>query len=100
MKNYLTTRDQITLVVIEFATRQSPSLAESALLMTKLSRPRTWMFAIISYMFAYLSGVAYDVTELMIGIGIFALLTGATNMINAYTDMEEDRVNNPIRIVC
>jgi 4-hydroxybenzoate polyprenyltransferase len=57
------------------------------------------MFAIISYLFAYLNGITHNTNELLLGIGIFALLTGATNMINAYTDIEEDRVNNPIRIV-
>ena len=57
------------------------------------------MFAIISFVFAYLSGARYNTVELLLGIGIFALLTGATNMINTYTDIEEDRVNNPIRIV-
>lgn len=97
MKNCLTTRDQIILVIIEF-TQTRKSVTNSALLMIKLARPRTWMFAIISYMFAFLGGTTYDLTELITGIGIFALLTGATNMTNAYTDMEEDRVNNPIRI--
>jgi 4-hydroxybenzoate polyprenyltransferase len=57
------------------------------------------MFAIISFVFAYTSGPRYNTLEFLLGIGIFALLTGATNMINSYTDIEEDRVNNPIRIV-
>ena len=65
----------------------------------KLARPRTWMFAIISFAFAYLSDPVQNTFELMLGIGIFSLLTGATNMINSYTDIEEDRVNNPIRII-
>jgi 4-hydroxybenzoate polyprenyltransferase len=92
-------RDQTALVLVEFVQNQSTSLIEKVLLIIKLARPRTWMFSVISYLFAYLSGAANNTNELLLGIGIFALLTGATNMINTYTDREEDRVNNPIRIV-
>jgi len=73
------------------------SITEKVLLIIKLARPRTWMFAIMSYLFAYLEGRSLVMWQIALGVAIFSLLTGATNMINAYTDMSEDAVNNPFR---
>ncbi len=87
------------MIVIEFAPAQSASFTEKTLLTIKLARPRTWVFAIISFLTSYFSGTSYQIVEALLGISIFAILTGATNMINAYTDMEEDYVNNPFRLI-
>jgi 4-hydroxybenzoate polyprenyltransferase len=56
------------------------------------------MFAIVSYLFAFLAGDNLVVWQIVMGVIIFSILTGATNMINAYTDIEEDRINNPFRV--
>lgn len=56
------------------------------------------MFAIVSYLFAYLEGNSLVEWQMLLGMAVFALGTGATNMINAYTDKSEDSVNNPFRL--
>jgi 4-hydroxybenzoate polyprenyltransferase len=56
------------------------------------------MFAIVSYLFAYLGGSSPVGWQMLLGTVVFALGTGATNMINAYTDISEDSVNNPFRL--
>jgi len=76
----------------------NPSIAGKLILILKIARPRTWMFANISYLFAGLQGNRVVLWQLGLGIVIFSLLTGATNMINAYTDIEEDRINNFFRV--
>jgi len=35
----------------------------------------------------------------LLGVLVFAVLTGATNLLNAYTDRYEDSLNQPFRIV-
>ena len=52
----------------------------------------------MSFLFAYQGSGPLIFWQILTGVVMFALLTGATNMINAYTDIEEDRVNNPIRV--
>jgi len=74
------------------------SLYDKAVLILKIARPRTWMFAIVSYLFAYLEGNSLVGWQMLLGMAVFALGTGATNMINAYTDISEDSVNNPFRL--
>lgn len=74
------------------------SLREKAVLILKLARPRTWLFAIVSYLFAYLEGNSPVGWQMLLGTIVFALGTGATNMINAYTDIAEDSVNSPFRL--
>jgi len=74
------------------------AIQERLMLIIKIARPRTWMFAVISYLFAYLEGESPKIWQITIGIVIFSILTGATNILNAYTDMQEDEINNPIRI--
>lgn len=74
------------------------SRAYKLVLILRLARPRTWMFAVISYVFAYLNGSSQIPWQLVAGATLFSILTGATNMINAHTDIEEDRTNNPMRI--
>ncbi len=63
-----------------------------------LGRPRTWFF---SY-FAFLSGMFLGggLTSLTAGVGlvVFAVWTAGTNLINAYTDIEEDQINLSDRV--
>jgi len=77
---------------------RSPSLHEKIVLLLRIARPRTWLFAIVSFLFAYLEGGNPVGWQMLLGTIVFALGTGATNMINAYTDMAEDSVNNPFRL--
>ncbi|MFH0897348.1 MAG: UbiA family prenyltransferase [Candidatus Bathyarchaeota archaeon] len=76
----------------------STTLVDKLSLILKLSRPRTWVFAILSFFYAYMRTSNPVMWQIFAGIAIFSLGTGATNMINAYTDIPEDLVNNPIRI--
>lgn len=78
--------------------RLNISTLDKLLLTVKIARPRTWMFAVVSYLYAYLESNSPIMWQVAVGIVIFSVLTGATNMINAYTDMPEDQINNPIRL--
>jgi 4-hydroxybenzoate polyprenyltransferase len=70
---------------------------EKALLVVKLSRPRTWTFAIVSYLFGYMATGTPILWQIFLGGAIFALGTAATNLLNVYTDIEEDAINLPLR---
>jgi len=62
-----------------------------------MSRPRTWAFAISGFLLAYLR-YGGSVSWLIIpGIATTVLVSGATNLVNAYSDMEEDSLNQPLR---
>ncbi|MCL5962350.1 MAG: prenyltransferase [Chloroflexi bacterium] len=63
----------------------------------KLSRPRTWSFAITLFVFAYLSSGPVHLSSLVIGILVCAIVTAMTNALNIYTDQAEDRINLPKR---
>lgn len=63
----------------------------------KLSRPRTWSFAVSMFVGAYLSTGVYTLDKILVGAAIVALVTALTNLFNAYTDQEEDSVNLPNR---
>ncbi len=66
--------------------------------MVKLARPRTWTFALLSYLFGYMATSNPIAWQIILGVIIFALGTAATNLINAYTDIEEDAINLPFRM--
>jgi len=68
-----------------------------ALLVIKLARPRTWTFAVISYLFGCMATSTLILWKMFLGTAIFALGTAATNLINVYTDIQEDAINLPIR---
>jgi 4-hydroxybenzoate polyprenyltransferase len=70
---------------------------EKVILAIKMGRPRTWTFAIVSYLFGYMSTNSLVLWQLALGCLVFALGTAATNFINVYTDIEEDSVNLPLR---
>jgi len=71
--------------------------ARRGFLILNMSRPRTWVFAISSFLLAYLrfgGSISYLIAP---GIMATALVSGATNLVNAYSDREEDALNQPIR---
>ena len=70
----------------------------SSLLILNLARPRTWAFAMASYLFAYTAGLGSSLLQALAGSVLFGILTGATNLINAHTDRSEDAINNPQRL--
>ena len=65
----------------------------------ELSVPRTWLYALLSFLFGYLVCCGfYHFPLLILGILIYGpLLTGATNLINMYYDQTEDSINKPYR---
>lgn len=62
-----------------------------------LLRPRTWVFAASTFLFAYLMAGEVVLWQALLGTLICSLTTAATNILNTYTDREEDSVNQPIR---
>ncbi|MFX1274547.1 MAG: UbiA family prenyltransferase [Promethearchaeota archaeon] len=62
-----------------------------------LARPRTWIFASLAFFFGYLITGSWEITYLILGIIIFMLLSAAVNLVNAYYDRFEDKINQPIR---
>ena len=78
-------------------TSQAVKRLEKVVLAIKMGRPRTWTFAVVSYLFGYMSTSSPVLWQVALGSLIFALGTAATNLINAYTDIEEDSVNLPLR---
>ena len=79
-------------------TSQAVKGLEKAVLAVKMGRPRTWTFAVVSYLFGYMSTSSPVLWQVALGCLIFALGTAATNLINAYTDVEEDSINLPLRV--
>jgi 4-hydroxybenzoate polyprenyltransferase len=78
--------------------RDSAQTTESKIsIILNLSRPRTWVFAVSAFLFGYMSLGLWNPALLILGSLSFAGLTGATNLINAYTDRIEDAVNSPKR---
>ncbi len=68
------------------------------LLIVKIGRPKTWMYPIVSFIAAYLGGDSLVLWHVGTAVAILSLGTAATNLINHYTDMDEDRVNHPFRL--
>jgi 4-hydroxybenzoate polyprenyltransferase len=66
--------------------------------MVKLARPRTWFFIVMSYMIGWLLAGAVMSTNLFTGLVISLVGVVNVNLLNAYTDKEEDSVNLPHRV--
>ena len=67
-------------------------------LVVKLARPRTWAFIILAFIIGWsLTGSNFSV-KYAIGMVIFVLLVACVNIINAYTDYDEDKTNLPQRV--
>jgi len=62
-----------------------------------LLRPRTWVFATSTFLFAYLMAGEVVPWKALLGALICSLATGVTNLFNTYTDREEDAINQPVR---
>jgi 4-hydroxybenzoate polyprenyltransferase len=75
----------------------TPTIRRKISILVNLSRPRTWVFAVSAFLFGYMSLSSWSSTYAVLGSFSFAVLTAATNLINAYTDRIEDSVNSPRR---
>ncbi len=62
-----------------------------------LARPRTWIFASMSFFLGYSLTNTIDISKMIIGIVIFALITAGANLVNSYYDRFEDEINQPVR---
>src|SRR6266568_1800589 len=69
----------------------------SASLIFRLSRPRTWVFPSISLILGYTSAGGGSLQRLLIGIMTACLITASTRLVNAFADRREDLVNQPSR---
>ncbi|MHA2391237.1 MAG: UbiA prenyltransferase family protein [Promethearchaeota archaeon] len=65
----------------------------------KLARPRTWFFIYYSYIIGWLLSGAQISIQFIIGFLICILSTANVNLLNAYTDIEEDQINLPNRVI-
>lgn len=63
----------------------------------KLARPRTWFFAILSYAIGYLLSRGVLSFTVIVGFIVYIIWVAGVNLINAYTDIKEDKVNLPHR---
>ena len=64
----------------------------------KLARPRTWIFIILSFTIGWLLTGSILSINFFIGLIVYILLVANVNLVNVYTDIEEDRINLPHRI--
>jgi len=76
---------------------QSVSASKKVSNIVKLSRPRTWFFIITTYFLGICIGGTDSVARAGLGLAIFIIWVGATNVLNSYTDKDEDRENLPAR---
>jgi 4-hydroxybenzoate polyprenyltransferase len=64
----------------------------------KLSRPRTWAFVLLSFLIGWsLTGSEFSL-NFLIGLVGYILLVANVNLLNSYTDIEEDKINLPHRV--
>lgn len=75
-----------------------PILPHTFQIVFRLSRPRTWVFASASFILGYTLAGGSQLFQIGLGLAIAALVTGATNVVNAFADRREDRVNQPGRV--
>jgi len=73
------------------------NILNKVLIAVRLARPRTWAFSVAGYLLGYMAAATPAPSQMILGIMIFALGTAATNLVNAYTDVEEDSINLPQR---
>jgi 4-hydroxybenzoate polyprenyltransferase len=67
-------------------------------LAVKLARPRTWAFIILAYLIGWsMTGSSFS-AKYIVGMIIFVAWIASVNIINAYTDYDEDKINLPLRV--
>ncbi len=75
-----------------------PILPHTFQIVLRLARPRTWTFAASSFILGYTLAGGTSLFQIGLGLAVAALVTAATNVINAYADRQEDSVNQPRRV--
>ncbi len=75
-----------------------PILPHTFQIVLGLSRPRTWVFSASSFILGYFLAGGSQLWQIGLGLAVAALITGATNVVNAYADRKEDAVNQPRRV--
>src|SRR3989442_2605001 len=71
------------------------TINNSASIIFRLSRPRTWVFPSISLILGYTSVGGGSLQRLLIGIMTACLMTASTNLVNAFADRREGLMNQP-----
>jgi 4-hydroxybenzoate polyprenyltransferase len=66
--------------------------------LVKLARPRTWFFIVFSFVIGWLLSGAALSGRFFVGLTISLIGVVNVNLLNAYTDQEEDHVNLPHRV--
>ena len=78
---------------------RNPLDRENLVNVIKLARPRTWFFIYYSYIIGWILGGPIITPLFFLGLTICVLSTANVNLLNAYTDIEEDQVNLPNRVM-
>ena len=78
---------------------RNPLDRENLINIVKLARPRTWFFIYYSYIIGWILGGPIITGQFFLGLTICVLSTASVNLLNAYTDIEEDQVNLPNRVM-
>src|SRR5207247_7554881 len=73
------------------------TINNSASIIFRLSRPRTWVFPSISLILGYTSVGGGSLQRLLIGIMTACLVTSSTNLVTAFADRREDLMTQPSR---
>lgn len=76
----------------------TPIVVHTLTIVFRLSRPRTWAFPVIGFLLGYALAGGAALFQMGLGLGVAALVTAATNIVNAYADRKEDTVNQPRRV--
>jgi 4-hydroxybenzoate polyprenyltransferase len=66
--------------------------------LVKLARPRTWTFIVFSYVIGWLLSGAALSGRFFVGLMVSVIGVINVNLLNAYTDQEEDLINLPHRV--
>ncbi len=77
----------------------TPIVVHTLTIVFRLSRPRTWTFPTIGFLLGYTLAGGAALFQMGLGLGVAALVTAATNIVNAYADRKEDTVNQPRRVL-
>ncbi len=76
----------------------APIVAHTLQIVFRLSRPRTWVFPASSFILGYTIAGGSQLSQIALGLVVAALVTAATNIVNAFADKHEDAVNQPSRV--